>query len=150
MEKNKLCFVNKKLEFFNRIRTNLLIYSNEENQQYLKYTTILLNSIQPKEIIKKFDIFEVKFENPIINYKTELFPKKPIKEYDYNLNEENQNNFSKTIFNELAHYLKNIKITCSLKKLGSDKTLNDKENNIQHKNINLMSSNSLGHYLAFT
>ena len=127
IRKNKTTLKN--IGFFNEIRTHLLIYSNSENQEYLKNTKVLINSIQPQDIIKKFDNFEVKFENPIISSNTEFFS-----EFENSKKEILNNIFNENIL-KIGEFFNNIKITCSSRKL--------KRNSInENSNLNFMENNS--------
>ena len=50
----------------NKVRTTLLVQVNSDSTAYLRNSTVLLNSELPKDIIKKVDQFEKKFDNPLI------------------------------------------------------------------------------------
>jgi hypothetical protein len=50
----------------NKVRTTLLVQVNSDSTAYLRNSTVMLNSELPKDIIKKFDQFEKKFDNPLI------------------------------------------------------------------------------------
>lgn len=111
----------KKIEFFNKVRTNLLICSNAENQNYLKNCKVLLNSASPINIIQKYEAFEVKFENPSIhttiklssgNKASNIKDDKVLKELK-SLNKSLENN---NIF-MFAEMIKKKKIICSRRKM---------------------------------
>jgi hypothetical protein len=134
----------------NKVRTSLLVEVNKDNMAYLKNSTVMLNSELPKDIIKKFDQFEKKFDNPLIlgsvrrgnrtnsakldRNSSELLAQK-IKNINYKITPENnvnnENNLNLNLDQidieqnplEFAEFLEKKKISCAHKKIKL--TLND-------------------------
>jgi len=70
-----------------------LVFSNQENQEYLKKSNgILLNHKHPTEIIKQFEVFQIQFENPTINASVKYSINNKINNYEYNNKCKNQGN----------------------------------------------------------
>jgi hypothetical protein len=59
---------NKSPKKINEVRTKLLLFIDEENNNYLKNSNFKLNHKKPKEIVQKyFESFTVTFNNPIVH-----------------------------------------------------------------------------------
>lgn len=124
---------NKSPKKINDVRTKLLLFIDEDNNNYLKNSNFRLNHKKPKEIMEKyFESFTVTFNNPIVHSlnnngigNLQLGQKNvpPIKsnlmkEIDFN-NINNLNNFSNNIFT--TNITPNNKL--SLQKFKSNKSV---------------------------
>ena len=136
----------KKKEGANKVRTSLLLQVDRESTYYLKNSTVMLNHELPKEIIKKYDQFEKKFDNPLIIgsiprrsrfHTTSAAENKDVpkiiasrinlgnldKEKENKKNENFNNNMKDSLnYNEagplqFAQFLENKKISCAHKKI---------------------------------
>lgn len=82
----------------------MLVFSNQENQEYLKKNdAILINHKHPTEIIKKYEIYQIQFENPTINSSLKYSVNDKILDDEYNKNQKNQCNDNKKNKNLLTN-----------------------------------------------
>jgi hypothetical protein len=115
--KNKSQFKNN-----NKIRTELLDFLDKENQEYINKTQkILFNHKKPKDIIKEFEIFQIKLVNPTINFSLKYHVEATKNQNNVfkrqNSNMSN-NDYTYEIPNNFrAEFLQKKKITCSFRKL---------------------------------
>jgi hypothetical protein len=152
IDKNKLRLISKSNNQ-NKIRTELLNYLDKENKEYLKYTKdILFNHRRTKDIIKEYEIFQIKLENPTINSSI----KYQVKNAKNQINDPNKldnyqsnNDYNYEIPNNFrADLIQKNKISCSFRKLKS-KTINPHFQKITSMN-SLNDENNISYQIPFS
>jgi hypothetical protein len=136
---------------FNIIRTKLLIISNNENNYYLKNSKILHNSEKITDIVKKYENFEVKLNNPTIisNMNFSVGNNKLINKNTFSnpfnenlLNFNIINNNTSSFYCNYGEFFENKKITFSKQKIErNSKILIEKIELIKQQKINSNNNN---------
>lgn len=160
----------------NKVRTCLLVEVNKDNMSYLRNSTVMLNSEFPKDIIKKFDQFEKKFDNPLIlgslrrgnrtnsaildKNSSELLTQK-IKNSNINLLKSNEENYAENEYNyninlidkcvdhnplDFAEFLEKKKISLTHKKIKINQNENFRTQNSKKSKKKLADISYLSQY----